>query len=239
MLEQLELLLDLQAIDAELGDRLSETESIPMRVAQLEGRKQQMDAEVDREERELERAGKERQRLERDLEDLTARLTELRARELSIKTNEEYAALQHEIEFTKKAISEIEDEILQLLEDIERLTGQLAEARRAAEGQRAAVDKEVEQLRAELARLEEAVAIKKDERLRVAMRVDRAVLRRYERILESKGDFAVAPIMDGACGGCYVKLPPQRIIEVRRSNEFVECDGCGRILFWKTEASGG
>jgi predicted nucleic acid-binding Zn-ribbon protein len=239
VLEQLELLLSLQTIDTELSDRLAEAESIPARIAELEGRKEQMDAEVDRGKHELEKAAKERQRLERELEHMAAKLSDLRSRELSIKTNEEYAALQHEIEFMKSGISETEDETLQLLEDIERLTNELAESRSAADGQRAEVDKKIEELASELARLDEAVAIKRDERARIAMRVDRAILTRYERIIASKGDVAVAPIIDGACGGCYVKLPPQRIIEVRRSNEFVECEGCGRILYWKTEASVG
>ena len=108
----------------------------------------------------------------------------------------------------------------------------------AASGERD-LDARASALRSELSRLDDAVAVKRDERLRVATRVDSSSLERYDRILASKGDAALARIVDGACSGCRIKLPPQLVIEVKRSDRIIECQSCGRILFWRREAEDG
>ncbi len=235
MLEQLELLLELQGVDSELFELTRERESLPGRIESLAAVRERVRSESAEKESALEDAKKERLRKERELEDVGAKVADLKSKQLVIKTNEEYAALTHEIEFRQREISDTEDAILRLLEDIERLTTEVEEARAAADEATAQMDREIAELRSKLEELDDAIAVKRDERLRIAMRVDGSVLRRYEGILHSKGDSALARIVDGACSGCYKNLPPQTVIEVKRGNGFVECDGCGRILYWSRE----
>lgn len=239
MLERLELLLALSRIDSELSAMLDVYGALPNEIEGLEREKERLSEAVAGTETRLDEVRKERQRLERVLEDLTARLNDLASKQLAIKTNEEYAALSLEIEHTKRQISETEDAILRQLELADECLKELSAATEAASAAEQDIDSRVSGLRSRLKRLDDAVAVKRDERLRVSTRVDGPTLERYDRILASKGDSALARVADGACSGCRIKLPPQLVIEVKRSDSIIECQSCGRILFWRGETEDG
>ena len=239
MLEQLELLLALSQIDSELQDVVGEHESLPDDIASLGEEKAKLgEAIVEKKDR-LDDMRKDRQRLERELEDLSAKLSDLMSKQLLIKTNEEYAALSLEIEHAKSQISDTEDAILRGLELADECVEELDAAREVAASAERDLGSRIAGLRSELKRLDDAVAVKKDERLRVATRVDSLALKRYDRILASKGDSALARVVDGACSGCRMKLPPQFVIEIKRADRLIECQSCGRILFWRRESEDG
>ena len=40
---------------------------------------------------------------------------------------------------------------------------------------------------------------------------------------------AVAPVLRGACGGCFAKIPPQLQSDIRQRKKIVICEHCGRI----------
>ncbi len=239
MLEQLELLMRLSVIDGELRQLLFERESLPGSIEELESQKESILCEITSREGLLEESAKERKHLERNLEDLSAKLKDLESKRLQIKTNEEYAALSLEMEHARTHISDAEDGVLRSLETAEQVTSELEAAREQARAVRETLDERIAFLKADLAKRDDAIAIKKDERLRAAMLIDRTVLRKYDRILESKGDSAMASVADGACSGCRMRLPPQMLIEVRRSDRLMECQSCGRILCWRPERAGG
>jgi predicted nucleic acid-binding Zn-ribbon protein len=234
--EDLERLLELQKIDVVLAESAWEAEALPKKIAELEGHLTSADALVAESEESLQQITKDRLRLEGDLRDQSARLEDLKRKQLAIKTNEEYAALSQEIDYMRNTISQTEDVVLKLLEDVDTKHRELDERRTEAARVRAELEGQVTELKAELERLREYVMLKNDERTRVAMHVDERILLRYERILASKGDSALVPLVDDVCTGCYKHLPPQAAIEVKRGDRFVECDSCGRILYWRGAA---
>ncbi len=239
MREQLELLLKLQEIDNTLTDLEGETQDLPERIADLRRQIELTDTVVKEQETALETAKRDRTKLENDLEDANVKLDGLKSKQLVIKTNEEYAALQTEIQYTTDATSKIEDSILILLEQIEGASADAVAARQSAADSRGVIEAEIAELDREMGRLTEALTIKRDERVRVAMNIDERMRERYERIIESKGDQALVPLVDGFCTGCYKKLPSQQAIEIRRGEKFFECGGCGRILYWGGEGQDG
>jgi uncharacterized protein len=233
--EQLELLIELSRIDEELQGLLAERECLPGELAGLEEKKGEILKGVSDREEQIASATKDRKRLELDLEDESAKLRRLESKRLEIKTNEEYAALSLEIENARTRISEAEDAILRGLEASEQAADGLDEARREAEAATADLESRASELKAELGRLNDAIAIKRDERLRLSKRIEAPLLTRYNRILSSKGDTAIASVAGGVCSGCRIKLPPQMIIEVKREDRIIECQSCGRILHWTSE----
>lgn len=239
MFEVLELLLALSRIDTEIQDLYAESELLPESIEELDGERRRARADLEAVEGRFEDLTKDRKRLERELSDLQAKHADLTAKRLAIKTNEEYAALSHEITFVDREIEEKEDAILRILEQQESASSELSGLRDQVAAVEQGIDGRIEGLREELKRLEDALVIKRDERLRVATRVDDEVLKRYERILASKGDSALANCSDGACSGCYMTLPPQTVIEVKRADHLMECQSCGRILFWQPEPESG
>ncbi|HDH57590.1 MAG TPA: hypothetical protein ENF16_03165, partial [Bacteroidetes bacterium] len=37
-------------------------------------------------------------------------------------------------------------------------------------------------------------------------------------------------VYNGACGGCFAAIPPQKLMEISTMADFILCETCGRIL---------
>ncbi len=96
---------------------------------------------------------------------------------------------------------------------------------------------ELEHLRQELEAISVKVRAKMEERKSKASRLDRQTLSIYERVRKGRGGHAVVRVTQSrpACSGCYKTLPPQRIQELKRDDQVITCQNCGRILIWLAE----
>ena len=145
--------------------------------------------------------------------------------------NEEFAALNHEIEHTQAEISALEDQELELMEAYEKGQARVAEgqkellaAQEKARQKKAEIEKRAANVTAQLTearqKLTEAEAAVPDD-----------VVARYRRILKSKKDVAIVPILHGACGGCHMKLTTQTVVSAKNPETLVACENCGRIVY--------
>jgi len=48
--------------------------------------------------------------------------------------------------------------------------------------------------------------------------------------LNSKNGLAVVQVLRDACGGCFNKIPPQRVLDILTKKKILVCEHCGRIL---------
>jgi predicted nucleic acid-binding Zn-ribbon protein len=147
------------------------------------------------------------------------------------KSNEEYRILKRKIEDIKRKNSSLEDTILGLFMEIEEKEKEVKEQnKRIAEEKKklqevtARVKGEIEDLEAELARL-------KGERAGAAKRIERDHLARYERVIETRGDKAIVPVIDQVCQGCFMRVTPNQINMLMRDRDLVCCKTCARILY--------
>ncbi|MBI2192322.1 MAG: hypothetical protein HYU36_10090 [Planctomycetes bacterium] len=169
---------------------------------------------------------------EDDLKDHEARIAKLKAQQATrgIK-NKEFQALSHEIEGEKANTSYLQDVLLQMYAELEKVQKEVEElkkgvdsARDALEEQRAAIEAEIKTLQLEVEALEQ-------QRTASAENLDEEIVNRYERILKGKKDIALAEVLDNHCQGCYMELTPQMMLLVRKGSELVMCQSCGRLLY--------
>ena len=57
-------------------------------------------------------------------------------------------------------------------------------------------------------------------------------LNAYERISQSREGVGMVSIIEKACGGCFSQLPPQTVIEIKKSIDIIICPSCSIMLFW-------
>jgi predicted nucleic acid-binding Zn-ribbon protein len=171
-----------------------------------------------------------RRRIEQEIEALGGEEKRFQGQLPMVKKNDEYQALLHEITDRRTRRSDLETDVLVNMEAEEQLLAAqpaiekaLAEARAAAEQRIAAITSAEARGRTEAAALEER-------RAALLPALAAGTRSRYERIRESLGGRAVAPIVKGACGGCFRGQPPQVLQEARRGDRLLVCDGCGRLL---------
>ncbi|MEX0602098.1 MAG: C4-type zinc ribbon domain-containing protein, partial [Bacteroidota bacterium] len=68
------------------------------------------------------------------------------------------------------------------------------------------------------------------EREKLVARIEKNDIRVYERIRKAKRGRAVVLVRRDACGGCFKKVPPQTMQELRKNSRILTCEHCGRIV---------
>lgn len=94
---------------------------------------------------------------------------------------------------------------------------------------------EIESLSAELeAKKAELLGIKKekeDERAKEVSSIHPSIVKRYDTIRSRRGGQAVVTVNDETCQGCFIQIPPQVYIQIKRgTEEIITCPHCHRIL---------
>jgi uncharacterized protein len=151
------------------------------------------------------------------------------------KKNEEYRALAHEIDGCKKAIFEIEDQQLALMEKAEEAAKEVASAAKISLELMKTVEGQVKALGEREVSLKRQLEELKSDHARLFDAVEEGARAKYERLRKSKGGTAVVGIEHGVCGGCHMKLPMASILGVQGDQEIMSCPNCGRILYYSRE----
>ncbi len=231
MLPALASLIALQDLDTAADVTRRRLAELPATLQQIDRATSAASAAVEAVKRDLAANGEARRDLEKQVAVIDGRLSRFEEHKAAVKTNQEFTALLHEIEVARGGKDGLEDQILGLLEDADRLSAAIADAEQTlarvkAEGEstRGALDAEKAALERDLARLAA-------ERTRELAGVDAPVVARYEQLLKQRRMVAVAPLQGEVCGACHVKLRPAVAQQVRRNDDIVTCDSCQRILY--------
>jgi len=231
--EQLNLLIQLQELDGTIRSLTERKKRLPEALAELERRRTANTADLEKVRENLQAAQKNKRDRDKDLEVGAQKVEKLKARTSEIKTNKEYQALLKEIETAEQESKAIEDEILQLMEKIDAATAGIAGAEQRAREEEAAIQAEQKGHEADYARLEEELKGVEQVRQQFVARVQPTVLSLYQKLLLSKGGVAIAESRGEACSGCYMSIPPQVFVNVKKNESIITCPQCGRILFYK------
>jgi len=151
----------------------------------------------------------------------------------TIKANDMYKNCLLEIEKAKADKSVVEDEILQLMDDIDKEVVNLKKYEEETKAKESEINKEITEAKQTIEKAKENIEIVQKEREEFAKTIDKNILSQYERIRESRNGQGLAIIDGESCGGCNMVLRPQLIVQATKCKELVYCDNCSRILFNK------
>ena len=232
MLEVIEKLLILQDRDKKIARVQAELASMGPERQALENRLNASDSHLEATKMKGRKIETERKELEHEVDAKKLQIEKYSLQQFQTKKNEEYRALGHEIEGCKAAIAKLEDSQLELMEQAEKVTGEIAEAAKSAKeatdavrSQMAALGDREKSLKAHLTELETNY-----DDLKSA--VDESTLVRYQRLRKQKGESSVVGVDRSVCGGCHMKLPAQVVLSCQQQQEIVCCPNCGRILYY-------
>lgn len=233
MLDQLRLLAELQQLDSRLRVLESEKQELPQQLHPYQQACQEVRAELTSAQSEMEEAERRRRALEREIDADNDRLIRAQHRLREVKTNKEYSAALAEIDAGKQRILTLEDQVLELMEGAERQ--QEASQRfeqRLQDASRQLAEQERQMLETQDA-LSSDIATHDHDREALLSRIQPDFYTAYQRAAQQTGGAAVVEVMaDETCGGCYLRIRPQLISEVRKQENLVFCPHCKRILLW-------
>ena len=62
-------------------------------------------------------------------------------------------------------------------------------------------------------------------------KLSKPLLYNYEN-LRKRYKRAIVPVKDDICLGCFMRIPTSLITRGRSDQEVINCEGCGRVLYW-------
>jgi hypothetical protein len=160
------------------------------------------------------------------------RLSKFREQAMAVKTNQEYHAIQKEIEFAQTEMKGAEDKVLERMLEADDLTAVVKKAEAELASETKKVDAERKTMAAESAEMRAALERLRGERATIVASLTPQVLSIFERVAQRRNGIAVAEAREGVCTICHVRLRPQVFNTVRRNEEILQCDHCNRILYF-------
>jgi len=237
MHSDLKLVIRLQEIDNRLADLTREISALPKHIAEIEKKLVSHERKLEADKAALAGNQKERKKCEGDIQVQEQKISKLKDQMLQAKTNEQYRAFQHEIEFCEKEIRKLEDRILELMGESEPLDKNVKAAEAALKAERAEVEAEKQQARERTATDQKAADELNQERGKIVAGVTPPTYQLYERVRKGRRGIAVAEAVGGRCSACQMSLRPQFAQELKRGDKVMSCESCQRILYYNPPAS--
>jgi len=230
-----ESLLVLQERDARVAALTHELEEAPVQIAAVEREVAARTAKFDELKTRTRQIEADRKKIDLDVQTKQGAIARYKSQQQQTRKNEEFAALNHEIEHAEKEISALEDAELELMEAYDQGLAAVA----AAQKELLIFTEKAKQKKAELEKRSGVLATQlitaEEQQAAAEKTVPEDVLAKYRRILKSKRDVAIVPIRGGACGGCHMKLTSQTVLTAKAADHLVSCDNCGRLVYWTGE----
>src|SRR6202166_5005943 len=231
MLPDIEKLLELQIADKEIRRLQDEVAALPKRVAVIEQKLAGTKAQLEKAQSAAKGDETNRKKFEAAIKDLQARISKYRDQSLDVKTNEQYKALLHEIQFAEQEIRLNEDRILEVMVNVEAREKQVKAAEAELKAETAEIEKEKEDARKVTAEDQKKLSEWNAKRDGLRQGISEDILRHYERVAKFRGT-GLAEVRDHKCMGCQVMLRPQTYNEVRNGEKVMVCESCSRVYYF-------
>jgi predicted nucleic acid-binding Zn-ribbon protein len=173
-----------------------------------------------------------RRSIDKDLISAQQRQEKYKEQLMAVKTNDEYRAMQHQIEAVGAEVLQHEERVLVSMMEADEVNASIKKAEAALKAaqskvaaERAAIETAVTAHRAALAECNAARDTV------VGALENKGVIDTFQRIVKVRGT-AVARAEGERCTVCQVRLRPAVFAEVRKNDSIVQCDSCNRILFF-------
>jgi hypothetical protein len=229
--DQLKALLELQELDLKIDKVAKEKKELALGIMTAQQVLKKLTDDLSQKQAVLNDTVELHSDKSKDLETAQGRLKDSKNRLTKVSNTKEYSAIEIEMENVSRQIGQLEDELIQLLEAIEVSKASIEEKNEKMGALSEQVEMEKQRVieRTETLEKEEKKVTKKREKTSKVVKKD--LLRKYSFIRERRSGVAVVSAEQGSCSGCFMQLPPQAFIEIKRGNSLNMCPSCQRILF--------
>jgi predicted nucleic acid-binding Zn-ribbon protein len=159
-----------------------------------------------------------------------AKLADLNTKLNMASTNREFDILKGQIAADKMANSVLEDEILDCMDQVDKLKTKVADAEKVVADAKDDVRKMTEQVAAAEVGLKERTAKLLPAVAEAESIIPPDFMAMYRRLVVAHGADALAAVENSVCTSCYVSLSPQQCVELR-IGKFIFCISCGKLMY--------
>lgn len=230
--KQIEQLVILQQLDAEIADIRKDLENAPLELQALERQHEDVRARREQAAAKIETLRSQQSRLNQEIEDDSSRIKKSKNKLMMASNTREYHAMMREMDNMEKVNRLREEENAALMDEIKRQQDLLA----SEDEELAEIGKRLAETRDSLdKRLAEAQAKLDDlmgRRKTAGEIIPKPILSRYEFIRSRLKHPVIVSVGGGVCSGCNILIPPQTYNDLQKGKQIHSCPNCQRLIFW-------
>jgi len=192
-------------------------------------------AELDKRQEELETQKRSLKKQEDRFSELTSKRKSAEENLYSgaVQNPKELENIQQQIELLKQEIDKCAEEFYQGTERIEQAVQKLEEERQVLEKEKKEYKQKVDSYLANKKQWETRLEKVQREIEELEKAVDPKLMLLYNDKKQKLGPRVLSSVENKACSACHMVIPSLILKEVKKGQEIIKCENCGRILYWK------
>ena len=235
MKEDLLKLLNAQELDLKSDKLMKDKNEYPEQIEALKKEIEELTNKQSEKEARHTEIEKTRRDIEAEIEAERELLAQKEKRLLQTKNDKEYTAVHNEIELAKERIDTLETEDLELMTELDTLIPEKEELLKQAESTNKENTKKINEIQKKFNSIGSDIAALETKKKKEITDVKSSRgLNIYNRLRQGRSGVAISSVdkVKHTCTNCFKQLPPQKVMEVRRTNKIILCENCGCILVW-------
>ncbi len=229
--QKLEAIHNLQLLDSRLDSIIKVRGALPEEVQDLEDEIAGYETRLEKFQSEIDAYDDEIKTLKEGIKESEKLIKKYQEQQMNVRNNREYDAITKELELQDLEIQVSKKKIIEAGARIEQKKVDLEELSAIRKDRQKDLDQKNDELSTIISESESDEAKLKNDREKLAKKVDERLIKSYKKIRENaKNGLAVVMVKRGACGGCFNTVPPQRQADIREKKKLIVCEHCGRIL---------
>ncbi len=232
MLNPIKLLEQIQKIDLEIRAIEEEEKRYNQDIDGISAELKSAEAQIKALSAEIEELSAQGRAIETKIRENDEKIKRDESRINEIKNTKELNAVTKEISAASKAKKQGEQEKGALEAGINEKKGLLDAKESFFNDKNGELKRVLEELEKKKVVWTEEVQKKQRSRDSVKAELSPAIVKKYEAIRSKRGGTGIAPVKDETCQGCYIHIPPQVYIQLKKgTEELISCPHCHRILY--------
>jgi predicted nucleic acid-binding Zn-ribbon protein len=225
-------LIVLQDCDNKIREIMNKKNEGPSRIKKLAEELDAIAREFQEKHDRLNLLKKDGHKIDQEIQELEEKIEKSNIKLSLIKSNKEYKAALKEIEDLKRVKFQTEDKAIKVMEELEELEEICSENKEKETELRRAFEGDKEEIERELEALDEELKILNAKRDSFTNAIDQDLLKKYLYLRDRKAGQAISPVLGGVCQICHMNIPPQAFNELIRGDSLMTCNNCNRIIYW-------
>ena len=229
--EKLKALYNLKKVDEEIRRIETLRGELPLDIQDLEDEIEGLITRGERLRNEITAFENQIAQKKNDISESQAKIKKYETQQMKVRNNREFDSLSKEIEYqeleielAKKRSGQYKEEIVTkkaAIIKVDDLQKDRSEALSIKKNELEEIISDTKEKEEELLRESAALEVKIDERL----------LNAYKRLKKNiVNNLSIVKVERNSCGGCFNKIPPQRLLDIAARKKVIVCEYCGRIL---------
>lgn len=233
MEERLLLLIKLQECDSQLVKLSAKKKKLPEDMDKLDKEFISFKEGIEKNKTKYDELKARHTESENKIKRLNEGVVKTKERLLEVKNNKEYQAMLKEIEIAEKSRSDIETDIISILEELDKLSVLVKKDEETLKQSKNKYEQEKKTIEDDLNSIDANISDWEKKRVDVRKNVAEDLLAKYEKIKKRNQGIGVISVWKSVCNGCHMNIPPQLYNELQRSNQLLSCPNCDRIIYFQ------